>query len=230
MFKWLLLALAAIAVFVLYQSGRFDVLLSVDLEGIRELSNGSHFMILLSMLIIMIIQNVFTIIPLILVISVNISLFGFWHGYLWSWFTSILGGLAVFLAARYWLQDVLVNRVNPRWLSQVEKKGPWFVFFGRVIPFIPTSIVNIAAGASVVSMKHFILGTIIGNLLFFLIMSIIAYGFTSAFADQTAYLVLGGGVVLAAYTTYKVVRKRRSRRTGTPEVLQEQQSAAPPMP
>lgn len=194
------------------------------------MTSGNEFMIMLSMLVIMVIQNVFTLIPLILVISVNISLFGFWNGYLWSWATSVVGGVIVFLAARYWFSEFLMNKLHPRWLDHVERKGPWFVFLGRVIPFIPTSIVNIAAGASVVSLKHFAVGTIIGNLLFFFFMSLVSYGVTSALEQQTIYGAVVVAVIVAVYTGYRFIRKRRQppeEADGT-EGLSEQIPSPPP--
>jgi uncharacterized membrane protein YdjX (TVP38/TMEM64 family) len=204
-------AALTIILLMLFKTGSLTTLLQVDQNGIRELANNNSALILLFMLVIMAIQNIFTIIPLIVVISVNISLYGFLYGYLLSWISSVIGGTLVFLAARYWFQVFLTNKLNRKWLDKIEKNGLLYVFLGRIFPFVPTSLINITAGVSVVTVKHFIIGTTIGNMLYFFILSLIAYGVMSAVNEQVLYIVLGVVVLLGLFSIYKMKKKRLNK-------------------
>lgn len=190
-------------------------LLHVDLREIQTYAEGNTIFLLVVMLIIMIIQNVFTLIPLILVISSNITLFGFGYGFLWSWLTSVVGGVLVYLAARYWLKDFLVRLIQSRWKKEkMDQRSFAFVFIGRVFPFVPTSLINIASGASNIPLRDFVLGTAFGNLIYFFIMSLLAHGVISA--DGVSLLVaVGIGIVtVVLYLLYK--RKKNKEQQELP--------------
>ncbi|WP_307397663.1 TVP38/TMEM64 family protein [Paenibacillus anaericanus] len=164
----------------------------------------------------MVVQNLFTIIPLILVISVNISLFGFVNGYLWSWVSSVIGGILAFLMARYWFQDLLLKHLNPKYQkwTKVENKGFLFVFLGRVFPFAPTSLINIAAGVSAVPLRPFIIGTITGNMIFFFAISLIVKGLWSVQLENNILLILGAVIVILALILWRIRSKRIKRTRG----------------
>ncbi|RUT47433.1 TVP38/TMEM64 family protein [Paenibacillus anaericanus] len=205
-----------IVLIILFKSDGFSTLLQVDLNQIRKMSNGNLFLILLIMLGIMVVQNLFTIIPLILVISVNISLFGFVNGYLWSWVSSVIGGILAFLMARYWFQDLLLKHLNPKYQkwTKVENKGFLFVFLGRVFPFAPTSLINIAAGVSAVPLRPFIIGTITGNMIFFFAISLIVKGLWSVQLENNVLLILGAIIVLLVLILWRIRSKRIKRTRG----------------
>src|SRR5690606_35752033 len=104
-----LIVLIGIAIAVI----KLDVawIMDVDLERIQELAQDNLFMILLITLGLAVLQNMLTVIPLILLISLNISLFGLMNGYLWSWLTSIIGASIAFVIYRFWLQDYIVKKL-----------------------------------------------------------------------------------------------------------------------
>ncbi len=186
------------------------LLLQGDLQAMRELAGDSIGLLLLTTLALMIIQNVFTIIPLILLISVNVTLFGFTYGYIWSWVCSIIGGIVAFLAARYWFHDWFAKRLQARIQEKLEANGLLFVFLGRIMPFVPTSIINIAAGISTIRMSHFVYSTMIGNLLYFFLLAFVALGVLSIRMEKMVIYVLGGSAVLG-YVLYRIWRSRREK-------------------
>src|SRR3954453_1845532 len=103
--------------FQVIKSGEFGLIIKENL-----------FFTLIITLIIMIIQNTFTVIPLILVITVNYTLFGFVNGFLWSWFTSIVGAAITFMGSRYLFQDWVLKKANTELITKIEKNGLLFVF------------------------------------------------------------------------------------------------------
>ncbi len=156
------------------KTNTFSILMSGDSEALRSLSHNSITGLLLLTLLLMTIQNLFTIIPLLLLISVNVSIFGFIQGYIWSWLLSIIGAVISFFITRYWFQTFFAKYVNDEIKQKIDEKGFWYVFTGRILPFMPTSVVNIAAGISSVRFKYFFYATLLGNMIYFLLLSFIS--------------------------------------------------------
>lgn len=188
---------AALAL-VIYFTLRTDtaaLLLAGDTEALRQQTHGSFFLLLIITLLLMVVQNLFTIIPLLLMITVNVSVFGFWQGYLWSWVTSLVGATVCFFVTRYWFQDLFNRIINEKLRGKIENSGAWFVFVGRVLPFMPTSVVNIASGMSSLQYKGFFYATLWGNMIYFLALSALSQGFVSA-STEVQVLVAAAAVVL----------------------------------
>lgn len=165
------------------------------------------------MLVIMILQNLFTFIPLILVISVNMSLFGFAYGYLYSWMCSVIGSTLIFLATRYWFQNLLTKNLDRKYLKKVEKNGFSFVLMGRIFPFVPTNLINLSAGISTIKTKHFIMATALGNMIYSFVLSAVARGVISAANENLFFTIIAVVVVLVIVVGYKVRKKRKQKAT-----------------
>ncbi|MED3572176.1 TVP38/TMEM64 family protein [Cytobacillus praedii] len=203
----ILLALLAIAVFILFHSNLYHVLKSGDIDTITSFLGENLFYTLCITFIIMIIQNSFTIIPLIIVISLNIALYGLFYGFLWSWITSIFSSLIVFLCIRFGFQDWILKKVKPELINLGEKHGFLYVLQARVIPFIPTSIINITAGLSPIRLKEFMIATAIGNFIYFLILSLIPAGLFSGEINEYVLGILAFFFIFFFYLIKKSYRK-----------------------
>jgi uncharacterized membrane protein YdjX (TVP38/TMEM64 family) len=179
-----------------------------DIASIEKASGGIMILLAISLML-MIIQNLFTVIPLILLISINVSIYGFWYGYLWSWFSSIIGGVISFLVVRYWFQTLFDKWINVKVKQKIADKGFYYIFIGRVFPFMPTSVVNIAAGASTIRLHHFIWSTVAGNLIYMFFLALIPLGILSMELEKTLYIIIG---VLAALFigAYKIMKKKQN--------------------
>ena len=171
------------------------------------------FIFILSItLLIMSIQNIFTVIPLILVLTINYTLFGFLYGFLWSWFSSIIAATFMFFGSRYFFQGWVVKKIKPEWLIKIEKNAFIFVFQARVMPFVPTSLINILGGVSPIKFKPFILGTILGNFIYFFILISIPAGILNA--NLNDYIVVS--VILLAIVVYitlkNIIKRKKSQK------------------
>lgn len=169
-------ALILVVVIMCIQTDTFTVLLSGDPEQLEKLSRGSVVMLMFITLLLMIVQNVFPVIPLLLLISLNVSIFGLTEGYLWSWFISILGAIIAFTITRYWFQSLFEKYVSANVKERIEAHGFWFVIVGKLLPFMPSSIINIAAGGSSVRFNNFLPATIIGNSVYYCLLYLISQG------------------------------------------------------
>jgi uncharacterized membrane protein YdjX (TVP38/TMEM64 family) len=181
-------------------------------DTIREIAHDDIILLHLIMLVIMTLQNIFTFIPLILVITANITLFGFWEGYLYGCLSSIIGSTLIFLSIRYLFHDVFANSSKmQQFQERIEKNGFAFVLFGRILPLMPTNLINITSGLSSIKTLHFILATSVGNLIYGLALSSVSFGMISATNHNRLYLLLTVVVVLVVVFYYRLNKKRHKK-------------------
>jgi uncharacterized membrane protein YdjX (TVP38/TMEM64 family) len=138
----------------------------------------------------MLIQNLFSFVPFLLLTMFNIWLFGFIYGYFWSLIGNILGSLLVFYIARYSLRSRAKKYNHVAIKKKIEGNGFFTIVIARMLPVMPSSIINIVSGISNVKQKDFILGTFVGHAAFVLILSTFSFGIVSLDQQYIAYFIL----------------------------------------
>ncbi len=115
------------------------------------------------------IQTFVPFIPFFVIASANVIVFGLFQGFLINYLAACLGAVIAFLVARY-IGHAAVERQLTKYPlaksfnSKLERHGFFYVLMGRLIPIIPSSLVNLASGVTKVRFKHYFFGTIIGKL------------------------------------------------------------------
>lgn len=198
-----------LVIFWAYNIGLFSLLRQNDAAAVQEAIAGNLPSMLSFTLVIMVIQSAFSIIPLLLVVTINFALFGFVKGYIWSVVTSIIGAVIVFLAVRFLFQDMLMAKVNGSLRQKIESKGFFFVLLLRLFPFMPTSIINIVAGVSSVRFTHYLIATVIGNSFFLFILSLVPLGVLSI---ELEYIILIGSIILLVASIFGVRYLRNKKK------------------
>jgi len=199
--------LIILGVLIASNTEMFRLLLDSDIDTIILYLRSNILYTLLFTLLFMIIQNSFTIIPLLLLITINFALFDFFYGFLWSWVTSIIAAIIVFLVVRNWFQEFFLKRVKGNIKDKLEKNGFWYVFVGRIFPLVPTSLINMAAAVSTIKFSHFLVATLIGNFVYFFVLSLIPLGLLSVNIDN--FIITSGiilGILLLLF--YRLLKKR----------------------
>ncbi|OIJ18690.1 TVP38/TMEM64 family protein [Anaerobacillus alkalidiazotrophicus] len=167
----------------------------------------------------MFIQNLFSFVPFLLLTMFNIWLFGFIYGYFWSLIGNILGSLLVFYLARYslysWLQKQKYSHAGI--LKKIEENGFSTILIARMLPIIPSSIINIVSGVSNVKQKDFILSTFVGHALFVLILSTFSLGLISLDQQYLVYFLLI--IMILSVVGLKIRIKIRNDREEERELL-----------
>lgn len=105
--------------------------------------------------------------PVLLLIAVTVLAFGPWWGFLYAFV-----GMTASAVLTFGIGRLLGRSLMDRWaglrLKQINtmlrSKGIFAVITLRVLPLAPFSIINAVAGASHISAKDFVLGTVIGEL------------------------------------------------------------------
>lgn len=177
---------------------------------IITIAQDNIILILLIMLFIMILQNLFTFIPLVLVITINISLLGFWFGYIYSCLCSVIGSTLIFLSIRYLFPNLFSHSKLKMYEEKIRKNGFRFVLFGRIFPFLPTNLINITSGLSSIKLSHFIAATALGNMIYGFILSTASFSIIAMFSKHPFITSLGLITIILLYISFLLIKKNKS--------------------
>jgi len=215
-----LISLALILTLLLlgFNTETVSILISGDAEAWEDLSHGSMVMLLFFTLVLMTIHNTFPVIPLVLLISINVSVFGFTLGYFWSLFISLISATVAFIIARYWFQSFFDKYVDSNIKEKIERRGFWYVFLGRIFPVIPSSVTNIAAGVSSVRYRTFLYATLIGNMVYFFLLALITQGIFSIQLESYLLVVIAA-LLLLAYAILRLWKRKQVKKGMTQDKL-----------
>lgn len=93
-------------------------------------------------------------------------LFGVWWGTFYNIIGSTIGSMSLFFIARRVGGCVFKSCTDEREYAHIEaviqRRGPWGVFFARLVPVFPNDVVTIAAGVSPMRTKDFFVLSFIG--------------------------------------------------------------------
>ena len=183
---------------------------NLSVDTVLEAANHNIILILLIMLFLMILQNLFTFIPLVLVITINISIFGFWIGYLYSCFCSVIASTLIFLSIRYLFSNVFTNSKFSKYNDKIEENGFRFVLFGRILPFLPTNLINIVSGLSSMKISHFISATTFGNMIYGLVLSTASFSVVTMFSKHPILTISALAIVILSYFAFILHKKKQA--------------------
>ena len=104
-------------------------------------------------------------VPVTVLLVVTILAFGPWLGALCALGGSLMSAVTLFGLGRT-MGSFRIRRIAGRRVDhlsrRIAERGLWAVFLVRVFPIAPFSMINLVAGASPVSLRNFVLGTLFG--------------------------------------------------------------------
>jgi len=115
------------------------------------------------------VQTLVPFVPFVFVAGVNVLIYSSPWGFVVNYIMACLGATAAFLFARYYGHDRVMKRVQQYPLAvqfnkQMERNGFFYVFIGRLIPVMPSSLVSLGAGITKIPLRQYILATWLGKL------------------------------------------------------------------
>ena len=150
--------------------------------------------------------------PLVAIVTINISAHGVILGFLYSWVGTTLGSLIVFLFFRR-----IVKRKLMPWFSRkasIQKALDWVadrnaavLFILVSLPFTPSSFINIAFGLSDFDEQKFIKTLIAAKLIMMLGLSLFGKTLSISFT-RPVYLILAVAILAALYLISVHFRKK----------------------
>lgn len=106
--------------------------------------------------------------PLFVFVMANSAAYGLLKGFLLSWLGASLGSVAVFLAVRKLSKQKLIIKIKEnkqvlKVTGWVEERGFSLLFVLLCFPFAPSSVINIVAALSNISLRRFMLAVFLGK-------------------------------------------------------------------
>lgn len=127
--------------------------------------------------------------PQIVLITALVAAFGPWAGFLYSWTGKLLACSIGFWVGRRFGAAIVARHASPRMtdlMAQLAKRGFWASALIRLVPTVPSVLVNIAAGATPIRFRDFFAGTALGSV------------------PKMALLAFGGAAAMAAVQRHSV--------------------------
>lgn len=126
------------------------------------------------------VQTIVPFVPFVIVAGVNTLLFGLWLGFAVNYVMSVLGALTTFWFARNygraWVEKKLEKYPQmSKFNEKLERSGFLYIAIARVVPVLPSFVINLGAGVTKVRGRDFFLGTIVGKLPMILLESLIGH-------------------------------------------------------
>ncbi|MDR6880284.1 putative membrane protein YdjX (TVP38/TMEM64 family) [Bacillus sp. 3255] len=149
-------------------------------------------------------QTFFPFIPFVLVAGTNVAIFGIEVGFLVNYVMSVLGAVASFYFARYyghaWVEKKLERfPLVTQFSRRMERRGFLYVLLGRLIPVLPSSAINFAAGLTRIRFTHFLWGTVLGKLPIVFLESLIAHDLFHFHKYKGRLLILLGILIVLIF-------------------------------
>lgn len=208
----------AILMFVLYKNGWLDVK-NVDQFVLKLKSLGLFAFIILMLLIVL--QQIFTFIPFLSLATVNVMLYGLWKGFFFSWICSLIGALVAFYLSRTLLKNWIMNKWGENTTftkinDSLGKSGFFYVLMGRLFPIMPSNLINFGAGISKISIVSYSIATFFGNIPFVFTCSLMAYDLlhlkNEANQERFTYVSIGLMVFVMINIGVKFILERRKQK------------------
>lgn len=115
-----------------------------------------------------VIQAALPVFPYIILASVGGMLFGFKLGFLLAWFGALAGASLAYWLCRFSFSSPMINFIENRFnydLKQVNGElAFWTIVITRIIPIVPTPLINIVAALGGVRFSTFFFSSAIGKI------------------------------------------------------------------
>jgi len=181
-------------------------------ELFAELGYG----LLLITIPLMMIQNVVTLFPIVLIIMIHFISFGMTLGFLFSLIGTSIGAMLCF-----WLTRSASEKFVEKYWKKKEEKlsyilnsishyGVFMIVFLRSIPIMPSNLISIAAGVSPIRFRAYVWSTVLGNISMVWLLSLLSAPLWIEDNHYLGYLVgyLFFALVVLIYYFMKLYREK----------------------
>lgn len=140
-------------------------------------------------------------------------LFGVLPGTTYITLGATIGACCAFLATRYFFGNTLQQKYHKAFKhfnTAIEQHGVAYLFIVRLVPFFPFFLVNLLAGLSTVSTKHFVITTALGiiPLVFGFTFLGSQLRYTETIQDFFTYPLTVAGILLLGIITLQKIAQR----------------------
>lgn len=183
-----------------------DEIIERAIDWLLELTQLDGYSILLLTLPLAIIQGFLGLFPFATLIMLHISILGIKGGLLTSWLTGTVAAVIVFLCCRYLFFGKLNRKWNERlmkyekWQRYMALYGIWTVIFLRTLPIMPNNLISFMSAMSPLSIKAYIVSSVLGNLSHIWLFGIISSSIV--FPDTNIQLLIYSYILFCIILTF----------------------------
>lgn len=213
-FVWVVLLVLSLGLYLFQPDWLHTIiglLIKGDIASISEFirSFGSNAM-LISFLIVVFINTV-AVLPNIFILAANGIIFGVFEGTIISWLGESVGVTISFFLMRYLLREeahaVICRSQGLKAIDEMSgKKGFWIMIVARTIPFVPSGLITALGALSCISVRDYILATLIGKFPSALIEVMMGHDLASYREHETRLMIL---VLISALGYWLFVRFKK---------------------
>lgn len=158
------------------------------------------------------IESVIPALPLIVIVSFNVTAYGPFLGFIYSWIGSFLGSVFMFMLYRKGIQQLFqkwsANKKNLSRIVEYVDRHSWNVLFMLTsLPFTPSSLINLVYGLSNIDARFFIRTIFFSKALMIASLSLFGHSLTQI-TTNPFYLIL---TVIALFILYLISKKISKR-------------------
>lgn len=155
-----------------------------------------------------IIEAFFPILPLVLFVTINVTVFGFFWGYIFSWMGNCIGSFLLFLLIRKIGGKKIEKKISDSKyngaLEKVKTRNYSLLFFLYCFPFTPSFLISSASALANMSIPLFLLVLLPSKLVMLISLAFIGFNIKSFFvspAKSVIYVIL----VLVVNLAFKTI-------------------------
>lgn len=149
--------------------------------------------------------------PLIAIVTLNVTAHGVVLGFLYSWIGASIGSTIVFLFFRRIVKKLFLKLVDRH--EKVKKARDWVnrvnpraLFCIAILPFTPSSFLNFAFGISDFDEKKYLITMVCAKAIMITLLALFGQSFVQAF-ENPIFIVIAVVLILALYLVSKKVSK-----------------------
>ncbi|PYI54411.1 TVP38/TMEM64 family protein [Paenibacillus flagellatus] len=159
---------AAVAYFVLFTEAGSE-LRHGNVEQLADLLHSFGIFAVIAGMLAIFFQTWFPFVPFVLLAGANAYVFGLCGGFAINYVMSCAAAVSAFVIARYVAHDYVEGKLAKyasvqSFNRKLERHGFFYTLLGRLIPVIPSSLINFGAGVSKIKFRPFFVATVIGKL------------------------------------------------------------------
>lgn len=176
-------------------------------DVLEILRNNSSIAIPISLLISIGISLI-GVLPSVFVTGANIVFFGPINGFFISLLGETIGAYITFIVYRLGFKKKIIkftkkNKLISKIVNSQGKEAGLLIFEGRIIPFIPSGVITLAASISNVNSKIFTIATLIGKAPSIALEALISYDIINIYDNWMRLILTLIGLVFVKFTITK---------------------------
>ncbi|MFC4735707.1 TVP38/TMEM64 family protein [Bacillus daqingensis] len=216
--KWIYAAVITALFLLMYvQWDTISLLRNEELDEIIMMAEANRYYFLLLTIPLIIVQQLFTLFPVIVIIAVHFLLFPVPEAFFYSLTGTAAGSMLCFsvvheFGGRYYERFWRNNRSR---FARAERLIQSYSFYGivllRSLPFMPSNLISAAAAVSRISKRTYFFSTLVGNVSMVWMLSLLSAPVWIGNTDMFVFYLIGYVLFAAGFVVLFFIDRRKEQ-------------------